>query len=340
MKLPRLPALWLLFTSAGFAAALPDGVRRVQVLNYPACIELSNASTTVVLGHHAGGRVLRYAWKGKDSLHLSPDEGKWRPGAERPMISAGRFDIGPEYLVPRRDVLWSGTWSAEVIGPRAARLTSQADSATGVQLVREFRLDPVTSHLACTQIIKNVSSEPRQWCHWSRTFALTGGIAVVPLTPASGKFPHGYVMYQPGRDAAILLRPVDPKIRSRDGFLEILGPPAFPKLGFDSHAGWFGYQMPNDLLFVKRFATYPDRVYNEVAGLTVSIYYPVAERLAAVELEPIGPRNDLAPGASAAFTEHWWLLENAFPAAGAQLDLKAIAAQVEALRPEGEKPTR
>jgi hypothetical protein len=332
MKRPLpLLALWLLAPWV-LGAAAPEGTRRVRLLNYPDCIELSNADVTVVLGHHAGGRVLRYAWRGKDSLYLSPEEEKWKPGdaGSRPVITAGRFDIGPEYLIPRRDVLWSGAWQAEVTGPRAARLISQADRATGVQLVREFVLAPTGSHLACTQIIRNVSAEPRAWCHWSRTFALTGGIAVMPLTPASTKFPHQYVMYQQGQQNAILLRPVDPKIRVREGFLEVLGPPQFPKLGFDSHAGWFAYQLPNDLLFVKRYATYPDRVYNEVAGLTVSIYYPDPARLPAVELEPIGPRNELAPGASAAFTEHWWLLERPFPPAGESIDLRALAAQVAA----------
>jgi len=321
-----------LIAAVGAAPAGPEGVRRVKLLNYPDCIELSNADTTVVLGYHVGGRVLKYAWRGKDALYLSPEEAKWNPASPpaRPEVTAGRFDIGPEYLVPRREVLWSGTWTAEVTGPRAARLTSQPDVATGVQLVREFALDPVTSHLACTQIIKNVSLEPRTWCHWSRTFAPTGGIGVVPLTPALSKYPNGYVMYQQGGENAILLRPVDPNIRARDGFLEVLAPPAFPKLGFDAHAGWFAYQMTNDLAFVKRFATYPDRVYNEVAGLTLCIYYPRPARVPAVELEPIGPRNDLAPGTSAAFTEHWWLLENPFPKAGAQLDLKALAAKVEA----------
>jgi hypothetical protein len=274
--------------------------------------------------------VLRYAWRGQEALYLSPDEAKWDPAAPsaRPVITAGRFDIGPEQIVPRREVLWSGQWTAEVIGPRAARLTSQVDGATGVQLIREFRLDAESSHLACTQIIRNVSAEKKWWCHWSRTFALDGGIGVVPLGALPSKFPNHYVMYRQGQGNDIMLRPVDPKIRARDGFLEILGPPEFPKLGFDSHAGWFAYQMPNDLLFVKRFATYPDRVYNEVAGLTISIYYPKAERLPAVELEPIGPSNDLAPGASAAFTEHWWLLENPFPRGGAQLDLRALAAKV------------
>lgn len=329
---PIPAALALALTLPLLPASEPEGVRRVALLNYPDCIELSNPGTTVVLGHHVGGRVLSYRSRGREALYLSPEEAGWRErGPAKPaVVTAGRFDIGPEYLVPRREKLWSGAWTAEVIGPRAARLTSQPDEATGVQLVREFRLDPVTSHLACTQIIRNVSREPKAWCHWSRTFAQHGGIGVVPLTPAQSKFPRGYVMYEPGPQSAIRARPTDPNIRVRDGFLEVLGPPAFPKLGFDAHAGWFAYQMPNDLLFVKRYATYPDRVYNEVAGLTLSIWYPTADRVPAVELEPIGPREDLAPGGSAAFTEHWWLLEHPFPRPGAALDLARLAAQVAA----------
>jgi hypothetical protein len=30
--------------------------------------------------------------------------------------------------------------------------------------------------------------------------------------------------------------------------------------------------MPNDLMLVKRFATYPDHVYNEAASLTLSVW--------------------------------------------------------------------
>lgn len=318
--------------SAATLDTLPEGVRRVRVLNYPDCLELSNAHTTVVLGHHVGGRVLSYTWRGREALFLDPAEAEWETPAarKRPLVTAGRFDLGPEHLIPRREVLWSETWTAEAIGPRAARLISQADLATGVQVVREFRLDADSSHLACTQIVRNISGQTRRWCHWSRTFARHGGIAVVPLTPELTKFPNHYVMYAPGPAPAIGFRPQDPRIRVREGFLEVLGVPAQPKLGFDSFAGWFAYQMPHDLLFVKRYAVYPDGFYNEVAGLTISIFYPAADRLRAVELEPIGPRQELAPGATAAFTEHWWLLEHPFPRAGADLDLAALAARVAA----------
>jgi hypothetical protein len=104
-------------------------------------------------------------------------------------------------------------------------------------------------------------------------------------------------------------RPKDPNIEKVGDFLLIKPVPAFPKLGFDGMAGWMGYQTTNDLLFIKRFATYPDRPYNEVAGLTLSVWYPPAEKVNAVELEPIGPRNEIAPRQRAEFTEHWELEE-------------------------------
>jgi hypothetical protein len=312
------------------AADLPAGVRRVTVLNYPDCIELSNADTRVTLGHHVGGRVLEYVWQGKNALYLDPAEVKWgTPGGPKAPSSAGRFDIGPEQIIPRREKLWSGEWRAEVIGPRAARLTSQPDDATGVQLIREFRLDATTSHLSCEQIIRNISSEPKHWSHWSRTFAVHGGIGVVPLTPEFKRFPTGFIMYGPPPEPTILYRPTDPNVRQRGQFLEVLGPTRYPKLGFDSHAGWFAYVMPHDQAFVKRYASPRDAVYPEVVGLTLCFWYPPATMIPACELEPHGPRTDLAPGASASYTEHWYLLPHKFPAAGQQIDLEKLAAQVD-----------
>ena len=79
-------------------------------------------------------------------------------------------------------------------------------------------------------------------------------------------------------------------------------------------------------MWVKRFPVYPERVYNEMAGLTISIWYNKEEM---TELEPIGPREVLAPGESSSFTEDWWLLPYDYPAGGADIDLEAVAAVVD-----------
>ena len=92
------------FTAVG--AELPDGVRRVKVLNYPDCFELANSDTRVTLCHHVGGRVLEYSFKGRNALYLDPREEKWgTPGGPKAPSSAGRFDIGPEYLIPQRQAV-------------------------------------------------------------------------------------------------------------------------------------------------------------------------------------------------------------------------------------------
>jgi hypothetical protein len=145
------------------------------------------------------------------------------------------------------------------------------------------------------------------------------GIVLIPLTPPS-RFPKSYLMYGPG--PVMEYQPVDPNIRVRDGFLEIVGPPARPKLGFDSTAGWFCYLTRNDLMFVKRFPVYPHRPYNEVAGLTISIWY-FEDKMC--ELEPIGPAENLAPGQSASFTEQWWLLPYKFPGTVTPVDWRKVS---------------
>jgi hypothetical protein len=330
MRFISCSAILLVAHLALFAVELPEGVRRVKVLNYPDCFELSNAETRVTLCHHVGGRVLEYSFRGKNALYLDPREAKWgTPGGPKAPSSAGRFDIGPEYLIPAREKLWSGEWQAEAIGPRAVRLTSQSDEATGVQLIRNFRLDSGSSHLACEQVIRNVSSEPKYWAHWSRTFAVHGGIGVIPQTPETRRYPNGWVMYNQGAEHSIIVRPTDPNVRLRGNFLEVLGPTRLPKLGFDSNAGWFAYVMPHDQAFVKRYPSPKDGVYPEVAGLTLCLWYPKAEQVPACELEPHGPRQPIPPDGSVSFTEDWYLLPHKFPASGEQLDLEKLASQVD-----------
>jgi len=302
------------------ASQQAPGTRIVEHGGYSDCIELFNDSTRVVLCPAVGGRILEYSLNGKTCLYLDPKQNGWLwngKGAIDP--SGGRFDIGPEMTIPRHPNLWLGKWQGQIAGQRAARLTSREDDATGVQLIHEFTLDKSSSKLLCKQTITNISDRTQYWCHWSRTLALGGGVCVIPLTEPS-RFPNKYVMYGPG--SCIDYRPNDPNIQVRDGFCQIVGAPKNPKLGMDSHAGWLCYLTTNDLMFIKRFPTYPDRVYSEVAALTISIWY---YKDLMCELEPIGPMEEIAPGKSASFTETWWLVPFELPAQRTNLDLTRLA---------------
>ena len=307
----------------GNAAADEPAARVVAFHGYSKAVELKLGKTRAVLCPQAGGRVLEFSVGGADAMYFDDAEKSWQPGKPG-SISAGRFDYGPELVVAPHPKAWAGEWAAEVTKANAVRLTSPRDDG-GIQLVREFRLVPHGEFvgLSCKQTMTNVSAETREVCHWGRSFSPGGGICVIPLGDRPSRFPSKYAMYE---DSAIVnVKATDDRIRERDGFLEILAPPRKPKLGFDTYAGWLGYALPNDTLFVKRFPADPDRVYNEAAGLTLSVWYPPGPR---IELEPIGPRERLKPGESASFTEDWWLLSHPFPKAGRKLDLKGLAGQV------------
>ncbi len=305
-----------------------QSARFIKVHNYSSAVELKRGNARAVLCPQAGGRVLEFSVDGVNAMWLDDDEENWQPG-RRTSMSAGRFDIGPELVTPPRPQTWSGEWTAEITGPYSARLISPRDDLAGVQLMREFRLASKSDNpkvpvwLECEQTIINISNEPRDFCHWGRSFSPGGGICIIPLKGQS-RFPSKYAMYE---DRGIInVGNNDDLIRERDGFLEILAPPRKPKLGFDTSAGWLAYLMPSGHAFVKRYATFPDRAYNEAAGLTLSVWYPEGAR---IELEPIGPREHLGPGESASFTENWWLLPHPYPAKGKDVDLTGLQSLVE-----------
>ncbi len=298
----------------------------IEYHGYREAIELKRGATRVVLCPEIGGRVLEFSIDGKNALYLD-EKDTGSQATQKPVTSAGRFDYGPELTVRPHPAIWSGSWSAAITGPASVRLTSADDKSAGVRLVREFTLgEGPTAHLSCTQTIENISDAPIDVCHWGRSFSPGGGVCIVPLGDRPSRFPSKYAMYE--ESAVINVRATDPNIVERDGMLVIVAPPRKPKLGFDSQAGWLAYSMPGDLLFVKRFATYPDRVYNEAAGLTLSVWYPEGPR---IELEPIGPRECLSPGERAVFTEGWYLTTFPFEKSAEKIDLKRLREVVEHL---------
>ena len=296
-----------------------NGAKKLMAFGHENCIELKNKTTRVILAP-SGGRVLSYEINGRNTLYLSQSDSEGKGGS-----SAGRFDIGPERVLPRHELLWSGPYKGEITGTRSAKFTSGKDDATGFQIIREFKLASKGTHLRIKQTVINISDQTNQVCYWSRTFVHGQGICVVPVTEHS-RMPRKHVIYENGTTINFL--PEDEKITQRNGYVIVQGPPRKPKLGFDSKAGWMAYFMQNNLLFVKRWPTFPKKPYNEMAGLTLSIWYPDGPMC---ELEPIGPQEILKPGDKASFTEDWWITEQKFPDNAKLIDLNQLEANVKKL---------
>jgi hypothetical protein len=311
--------------------AEPAGARWVRDCGYDGCIELANAAVRVVLAPELGGRVASYRHGALEALHRNPalDGYVWRGGEVPDHPPGGRCDVGPEYGGLPRDEIWLGSWTAEIAGPRAARLTSPVAAGCGLQLVREFALAAEGSHLRCMQRIRNRGRATLHTFHWSRTFTAGQGIVVAPLAQR-GHFPRGYATCPIEADGIVDFLPApEPNVRVRAGFLEIAGPPRRRKFVFDVEPGWLACLAPAGLLFVKRYAVHPDRAYGDVGAANASIWYGPEM----VEVEPIGPVEAIPPGGEASFTEDWWLRPFPWPA-DRNVDLARLRAEVDACRAE------
>jgi len=293
----------------------------MNYFGYSSCVVLTNAAQTrVVIVPQAGGRILEYACNGRNVLYLDPAQAGWTAASGKPAPDpcGGRFDVGPEFILPRRPALWLEAWDVIEVSARTATLRSAIDPATGLQVTRTFILDENSTRLRCRQTMRNCTAHTVTCCYWSRTLATGHGIVLIPLSPWS-RFPKHYIMYGPG--PVMNYMPDDPAIRQREGFLEIFGPPERPKLGLDAQTGCIAYATREDLLFIKRFTVYPERPYAEMAGLTISIWYKETSRC---ELEPIGPLETLEPHAEASFEESWALHAFAFPRDKEAVDLARV----------------
>lgn len=305
-----------------------EGSRIITERNYPNCVELSNDSVRVVLEPNLGGRVLAYELNGKNVLYVDDaQDGKVYEPGKYIHPSGGRSDIGPEKTIPPHPSLFLGRWEARITGEREAEMISQKDTATGVQLIRKFKLDKSGSRLEFTQTIKNIGNSSKSYCHWSRTFIKGGGIALAPLHKNS-RYPKGYLIYGPGRILNFMPEDED-QIHIREGVLEITGVPSQPKFVTDSYAGWLAYITKENQLFIKKYPTYPPGNYGEIAASTACLFY----KDLMCEVEPIGPMETIIPGKDVSFTEYWYLINYQYPRQK-KTDLEEIQTIIKNLEPK------
>lgn len=296
--------------SVSFTDNRHEGAAIIAEFGYNNCIELKNSDIRVVLEPNLGGRVLAYELHGKNVLYRDSiqDGLVYKRGVRIGDPSGGRSDIGPEKTTPNRPALFLGKWEGKITGRREAQLISQRDTSTGVQLIRNFRLEEHGSKLRYTQIIRNVSNETKYYCFWGRTFVKGGGISLTPLNPRT-RFPKGYMIYGPG-NVMDFGPAAEPNVRVRNGILEITGAPQRPKFVMDVSEGWLAYITKDDQLFIKKFNVYPGRVYGEMSAANACVWYN-KEKMC--EIEPIGPIETIRPGHEVSFTETWYLLDYNYP---------------------------
>lgn len=298
----------LITATAQDKSVYPAGVQVRDYTGWHNSIFLDSGDVEAVIVPGAAGRVMRYALNYENIIHENPEtagrvltnpEDRWSFGGYQ-------IDLGPELRgIPRHDELWRGVYSWHIPGPFTARVTSKPDPSTGIEITKEFVMDPDNGDLGIVQIMRNISSTNLSYCLWDRTLCKGGGFAIVPLNSRS-RFKNkwakrvgdgvGTWAYDGAAE-----EPRELEIRRGHAIIQCQGPAS--KFGFDSTEGWIAYAR-GKLLFVKYFPYFPDGNYSD-GGCSVEVYFN--ETFA--ELEPLSPEVPLEPGASYSFPEKWVLIE-------------------------------
>ena len=302
--------LSMTFTVRPAENPLPDVVQETYA-GWVDGLAMRGGDCKAIIVPSIGGRVLNFSLIGENVL-FDDTGAKGRTLLTSSNFSVGGYqlDLGPELRgIPDHKWLWQGPWSWRVPRPFAVHVFSDPEKSVGVQLEKEFVIDPDTGELGITQRMRNIVTNDISYCLWDRTLCKGGGFAMFPLNRKS-RFKAGWSIRQGKRVPEYRYegdKPSDARVRILDGVLvaqaKALPEAATLKVGADSDAGWIAYAR-GKVLFVKFFPTFANANYSD-GGNTVELY--CSDRVA--ELEPLSPELKLKPGETYSFPEKWMLIE-------------------------------
>ncbi|MFB6319102.1 hypothetical protein [Saccharicrinis sp. FJH54] len=298
-------------------------IQRITKNSSATLLLLKNKKVSVVIDPACGGRIVEYAIKGENILYIDPNEERYTFSVEKPPLNShsptgGRFDVGPELVIPEHPDLWVGQWDVIHADELGIVIRSKKDRNSGIQLERFFKLADDSSNLLFTQTIRNLSEQLVSCYHWSRTQVVGGGIFISPLSKF-WRFPKRYVVFNPDHTINYMPEP-DEHVLVQDDDVVVTGKPVGSRIAFDSNEGWMAYVAPNDLMLVKKFHVYAERDYGEIVSNNMSLLYEDTF----CELSPFGPITYLEPGQEDSFTEEWWLFPENFRKIGKSFDVSEI----------------
>ena len=291
------------------------------------CVSIGNRRLTLVITQSTGPRILSLSLDGGENLLAEiPDFTLNCPGGGQLHLWGGhRLWYAPEvaaitYLPDDQPV-------AVTPLPDGVIVTPPMEAATGLQKEWLIRLPDETATVVIDHRLTNRGAATVTCAPWAITQLKTGGLAILPQ--AAG--PRDAEGLQPNRSLALW-----PYTDINSPFLQWghrcvlisaeLSAGAL-KIGFPNPVGWLAYHW-RDTLFVKYAAYDPAADYYDFGSS--SQCYCNARFL---ELETLGPRVTLAPGATTWHREVWQVAGNVrFTPMPAAIDA-VIAGQLRPIAP-------
>jgi len=277
-------------------------VEKVSYGGWPNCLRLADEDVELILTTDVGPRVIRYGFIGGQNMFKEfadqlggIGEAAWKPrGGHRiwvaPEVVPDTYlpDNGPVHAIARED---------------RVELTPPVEALTGLE--KSIAVQLRSSGVTVTHRIRNAGLKPRTLAPWALSMMAPGGVGITKFPPR-GTHPEDLPPTNPlvmwaftdlsdlrwtFTQKYLILRQ-DPDQRTPQ------------KLGHFNEKTMGAYLLGSDL-FVKRYDADPSKTYTDFGAS-----YETFTNSDFLELETLGPLEEVAPGATVEHVERWSLHQN------------------------------
>jgi hypothetical protein len=264
------------------------------------CVALGNGAVSLLVTRSVGPRVISLALgDGPNILAELPGATLDCPGAGAWTFYGGhRLWAAPEE--PARTYLPDDRPVAIAQSGRSLVVVQPVDES-GLEKTLRISLPEAAAPIVVVEHgLTNRGRWPVECAAWAITQLPPDGTALIPQTQAradaAGVLPNRTLALWPYTDLAA------PELGWGKRLIRLRGPLSAPlKLGWPNHEGWLGYAR-GDTLFIKQARVIAGAAYYD-HGSSSQVY----ANARFMELETLGPRTTLAPGATLAHREVWSL---------------------------------
>ena len=291
-------------------------IEKVSYCGWANCLRLFNRDVELVLTTDVGPRVIRYGFIGGQNLFKEFVEQMGRSG-EAPWQPRGghRIWMAPE-VVP--DTYAPDNFPVRAtLGEDRVELTAPVEPQTGLEksIAVELRPDGVK----VTHRIRNCASGSRTMAPWALSMMAPGGVGITKFPPR-GTHPEDL----PPTNPLVMWAFTDlsdPRWTFTKKYLVLRQDPGLKspqKLGLFNEKTLGAYLLGSDL-FVKRYDADPWKTYPDFGAS-----YETFTNDGFLELETLGPLEEVAPGGIVEHVERWSLHRGVTIAAWTDAELDRV----------------
>lgn len=260
------------------------------------CVKLENDSLALWVTQDVGPRIIGLQLTGGDNLMAVIPEMKSITPANNVYWFRGGHRLWHAPEDPERTYTPDDTAVTITPIPNGLQTRQEVEASTGVAKQMTITLPGDDAHVIIDHTLTNHGLWPVELAPWAITQLKPGGFAILPqATDDTGLLPNRRLSFWPYAKIS------SPHLQLGDRFLFVQATMTDEKfkVGWANPHGWLAYWI-DDTLFVKQSDYQAEADYYDF-GSSHECYCD--HRI--LELETLGPRTTLAPGASITHREVW-----------------------------------